>query len=110
MTSKAAQSELDNLLHSGILPKAVYEEMRAAYQVKVAASEQHLRDLYNQRREPSVNRSDGERTKLEAIRRRLLLAEKGVLNDALRKRIISEDLAQPYLKELNEQLLKLEDD
>lgn len=110
MTSKAAQSELDNLLNSGILPKSVYEEMRAAYQVRVAASEQHLRDLYNQRPEQMFNSVSDDRTKLDAIRRRLLLAEKGVLNDALRKRIVSEDLAQPYLKELNEQLLKLEDD
>ncbi len=110
MTSKAAQGELDNLLNSGILPKAVYEEMRAAYQVKVAASEHHLRDLYNQRPEQSFNSSGGDRTKLDAIRRRLLLAEKGVLNQALRQRIISEDLARDYLTELNEQLLQLEDD
>lgn len=109
ITSKAAQGELDNLLNFGILPKAVYEEIRAAYQVKVATSERHLRDLYNQRPEQSFN-SIGDRTKLDAIRRRLLLAEKAVLNDGLRKRIISEDLAQAYLKELNEQLLKLEDD
>ncbi|ACK67419.1 sodium/hydrogen exchanger [Rippkaea orientalis PCC 8801] len=109
MTSKAAQGELENLLKSGILPKAIYEEMRSAYQVKVAASEHRLRDLYNQSSDQSSN-SAGERTKLDAIRRRLLLAEKGVVNDALRKRVISENLAQAYLTELDEQLLKLEDD
>lgn len=109
IASKAAQDELDNLLKTGVLPKAIYEEMRAAYQVRVATSERILRDLYNQ----SLGRSASEpsdRTKLDAIRRRLLLAEKGAVNDALRKRILSEELVQGYVQELNEQLLKLEDD
>ncbi|MBE9181598.1 sodium:proton antiporter [Oculatella sp. LEGE 06141] len=109
IASKAAQDELDSLLKSGILPKAIYEEMRAAYQARIASSERRLRDLYNQRQAQSFN-DVGDRTKLDAIRRRLLLAEKGAVNDALRKRILSEDLVQTYIKELNEQLLKLEDD
>ena len=109
MTAKAAQDELDSLLKSGVLPKAIYEEMRAAYQVKVAASERTLRDIYNQRPERSpLNVSD--RTKLDAIRRQLLLAEKGALNDALRRRILSEEVVEERIKTLNEQLLKLEDD
>jgi CPA1 family monovalent cation:H+ antiporter len=109
MTAKAAQDELDSLLKSGVLPKAIYEEMRAAYQVKVAASERTLRDIYNQRPERSpLNVSD--RTKLDAIRRQLLLAEKGALNDALRRRILSEEVVKERIKTLNEQLLKLEDD
>ncbi|HEY9667611.1 MAG TPA: sodium:proton antiporter, partial [Coleofasciculaceae cyanobacterium] len=91
MTAKAAQDELDGLFKSGVLPKAVYEEMRAAYQVRVAASEKALRDIYNQRPERSPDtRSD--RTRLDAIRRQLLLAEKGALNDALRRRILSEEV------------------
>lgn len=109
IASKAAQDELDNLLKSGILPKAVYEEMRAAYQARVATAERVLRDLYNQRPEQS-SLNNGDRTKLDAIRRRLLLAEKGAVNDALRKRILSEDVVQIYIKDLNEQLLALEDD
>jgi CPA1 family monovalent cation:H+ antiporter len=116
MTAKAAQDELDSLLKSGVLPKSIYEEMRAAYQVRVAASERTLRDMYNQRPEPSVEVSsdalDGvhQSTKLDAIRRQLLLAEKGALNDALRRRILSEEVVQERIKTLNEQLLKLEDD
>ena len=109
IASKAAQDELDSLLKVGILPKAIYEEMRAAYQVKVATSERVLRDLYNQTSGRATNTSS-DRTKLDAIRRRLLLAEKGAVSDALRKRILSEDLVQAYVQELNEQLLKLEDD
>jgi CPA1 family monovalent cation:H+ antiporter len=49
IASKAAQDELDSLLKAGVLPKAVFEEMRASYQVRVASSERVLRDLYNQR-------------------------------------------------------------
>ncbi|NJL41099.1 MAG: sodium:proton antiporter [Leptolyngbyaceae cyanobacterium SM1_4_3] len=108
IASKAAQDELDSLLKSGVLPKAVYEEMRAAYQARVASSERVLRDLYSQR----IGRGNagGDRTKLDAIRRRLLLAEKGAVNDALRKRILSEDLVQTYVRALDDQLLGLEDD
>jgi CPA1 family monovalent cation:H+ antiporter len=109
IAAKAAQDELDSLLRSGVLPKAVYEELRAAYQAKVASSERRLRDLYNQRPDQSLG-NEGDRAKLDAIRRRLLLAEKGAVNDALRKRIISEDLVQTYIKDLNEQLLTLDDD
>jgi len=109
IAAKAAQDELDSLLRSGILPKAIYEEMRAAYQARVASSERILRDLYNKRPEQSPT-VGGDRTKLDAIRRRLLLAEKGAVNDALRKGILLEDVVQAYIKDLNEQLLGLEDD
>jgi CPA1 family monovalent cation:H+ antiporter len=116
MTAKAAQDELDSLLKSGVLPKAIYEEMRAAYQVRVAASERTLRDIYNKRPERSPDSSsdtfDGlhQYTKLDAIRRQLLLAEKGALNDALRRGILSDEVVQERIKTLNGQLLKLEDD
>jgi CPA1 family monovalent cation:H+ antiporter len=109
MTAKAAQDELDSLLKSGVLPKAVYEEMRATYQVRVAASERTLRDIYSQRSDLSAeSRTDS--TKLDAIRRQLLLAEKGALTDALRRRMLSEEVVEERIKTLNEQLLKLEDD
>ncbi|MBW4649771.1 MAG: sodium:proton antiporter [Kastovskya adunca ATA6-11-RM4] len=109
IASKAAQDELDSLLKTGVLPKAVYEEMRASYQARVATSERILRDLYNQR-SMKLRSLDGNLNQLDVIRRRLLLAEKGAVNDALRKRILSEDRVQAYIKNLNEQLLGLEDD
>lgn len=105
--SKAAQEELDNLLKSGVLPKAVYEELWASYQARVAESERVLRDLHNQYR---AGQLAGDRSGLDAIRRRLLLAEKGAVSDALRKRIVPEELVQPYIKDLDEKLLSLEDD
>ena len=109
MTSKAAQDELDSLLKAGVLPKSVYEEMRSTYQVKVAAAEKALRNLYN-RREEEFATSDSNRSKFDAIRRRLLLAEKGALNEAIRKRIISEQIAQNFIRNIDRQLLQLEDD
>ncbi|NMF61513.1 sodium:proton antiporter [Brasilonema octagenarum UFV-E1] len=109
ITGKAAQDELDSLLKSGILPKAIYEEMRSAYQVRVAGAEKALRELYNRRPDEFDLKSDGHR-KLEAIRRRLLLAEKGALNEAIRKQILSEEVVQQRLKNIDEQLLALEDD
>jgi CPA1 family monovalent cation:H+ antiporter len=109
IASKAAQEELDSLLKSGVLPKAVYEELRASYQARVATSERLLRDFYNQRSTPPST-PGGKSSQLDAIRRRLLLAEKGAVNDAMRKRILSEDPVKAYIKSLSEQLLELEDD
>jgi monovalent cation:H+ antiporter, CPA1 family len=116
ITAKAAQDELDDLLDTGVLPKAIYEEMRAAYQVRVAAAERTLRDIYNSRLEPSplgeetLSESLRDPAKLDVIRRQLLLAEKGALSQALRKRILSEEVVRERTQAINQQLLKLEDD
>ena len=107
ITGKAAQDELDSLLKVGVLPKSIYEEMRSSYQVRVARAESTLRDLFNRKQDKF---SSVDRTKLEAIRRRLLLAEKGALSDALRKRILSEEIVRSRLQAIDRQLLELEDD
>jgi CPA1 family monovalent cation:H+ antiporter len=109
MAGKAAQDELDSLLKSGVLPKSVYEEMRSTYQVQVAAAERTLREFYN-RRPNEFDENRGEHTKLDAIRRRLLLAEKAALNEAMRKRILSEEIVQRRIQKIDEQLLRLDDD
>ncbi|MFQ4144728.1 cation:proton antiporter [Chlorogloeopsis sp. ULAP02] len=109
ITAKAAQDELESLLKSGVLPKAVYEEMRSSYQVQVATAEKALREFYN-RRPDEFDVNSGEYKKFDAIRHRLLLAEKAALNEATRKRIISEEVVRGRLKKIDEQLLKLEDD
>ncbi|MBD2115065.1 sodium:proton antiporter [Nodosilinea sp. FACHB-141] len=107
IAAKAAQSELGSLLKSGVLTKAVYEELWASYQTRVAEAERQLRALSSQRRSGELG---GDRSGLDAIRRRLFLAEKGAVSDALRKRIVPDDLVQPYIKNLDEKLLALEDD
>ncbi len=108
ITAKAAQDELDSLLKTGVLPKSIYEEMRSTYQVRVVAAEKTLRDLYS-RRSDQLPALSGNQSKLDAIRRRLLLVEKGALNDALRKRILSEEIVRERLQTIDEQLLGLGD-
>jgi CPA1 family monovalent cation:H+ antiporter len=109
ITSKAAQDELDSLLKSGVLPKALYEEMRSAYQVRIAGAEKVLREFYNRRPDEFAAKSN-DFAKLDAIRRRLLLAEKGALNEAMRKRILSEDIMRGRIQTIDEHLLQLDDD
>lgn len=109
IAAKAAIDELESLLKSGVLPKAVYEEMRSSYQVRVAGAEKALREIYNRRRD-KLDLIGGGRTKLDAVRRRLLLVEKGALHEARRKQILSEEIVQKRLQKLDEQLLNLEDD
>jgi CPA1 family monovalent cation:H+ antiporter len=109
ITAKAAQDELDTLLKTGVLPKAVYEEMRSAYQVQIAGAEKALREFYN-RRPDEFDAKSGEHKKLDTIRRQLLLAEKAALNEAIRKRILTEEIARGRLTRIDKQLLKLDDD
>ncbi len=92
-----------------MLPKSVYEEMRASYQVRLVAAERSLRDFYN-RRPDKLTAASGRITRLDAIRRRLLLAEKDALNDSLRKRILSDDVVRSRIQTLDQQLLDLDDD
>lgn len=75
----------------------------------VAGAEKALREIYN-RRPDDLNATRGDRPKLDAIRRRLLLAEKGALNEAMRKQILSEEIVRSRLQKIDEQLLKLDDD
>lgn len=109
LASKAAQRELKNLFEAGGLPKLIYEQIYANYQARIASSENELREIYNQR---IANQPDNvaERAYLDKLRRRLYLAEKVAINDAVRKGLLSEKVAQNYLKELNEKLLWLQDD
>jgi monovalent cation:H+ antiporter, CPA1 family len=103
ITGKAAQEELDSLLKTGLLSKTRYEELRASYQIRIATAERSLRDFYNQR----DRHSDA---KLDTIKRQLLLAEKGALSEAARKRVLAEDVIKSRLSAIDAQLLELEDD
>lgn len=109
IAAKAAQDELDILLKTGVLPKAIYEEMRSVYQVQIVSAEKALREFYNRRLDEFAAKG-GEYKKLDTIRRRLLLAEKAALNEAIRKRIILKEIVRGRLKRIDEQLLKLGDD
>ncbi|MFG3817069.1 cation:proton antiporter [Limnothrix redekei] len=105
--AKAAQDELAQLLKAGVLPKATYEELWAAYQAKVAGSERVLREVYNQHQ---AHLDLHHPNQLDVVRRQLIIAEKGAINDALRKRIVPEDVVQRYIKDLDQKLQSLSDD
>ena len=109
ITAKAAQDELDGMLKSGVLPKAIYEEMRSTYQIQIAKAEKSLRDLYNQWTiDTTIGLANSSR--LNGIYRRLLLVEKGALNNAVRQGILSEELVRDQLRQIDEKLLKLTED
>lgn len=109
VTAKAAQGELKYLLEAGSLPKFLYEELFADYQARIANSEQELREFYNQR---NLIFSEGEVEKkyIDGLYRRLYIAEKSAINDALAKGILADDISDEYLQVLNEKLLALQDD
>ncbi|PSR18311.1 sodium:proton antiporter [filamentous cyanobacterium CCP3] len=109
IAAKAAQQELATLLQSGSLPKNLYEELFAAYQAQIAAADRDLRDFYNQRTLNDAAHLE-DQSHLDGLRRRLYLAEKGAVNDALRKGLLSEETSQAYVRVLNEKLLSLKDD
>ncbi|MEM1366940.1 MAG: sodium:proton antiporter [Cyanobacteria bacterium P01_H01_bin.15] len=108
ITARAAQAELKHLLEFGSLPKALYEELFATYQSKVAAAEQELRDLYNQQI-PDNMLVEEEQNHLDGTWRRLYLAEKGAIYDAIRQGLLTDSAAQAYIQTLNEKLLSLKD-
>ena len=107
IAAKAAQDELEVMLKTGILPKSIYEEMRAKYQVQVAKAERMLRDLYD-RWAVEVSTDERDPDGLDAIRKRLLLVEKGALSEALRRGLVSELAVKDRLRQLDEQILTLE--
>ncbi len=109
ITSKAAQRELASLLESGILSKSIYEELFASYQARIATSELELRNIYNQTANEQIDPHE-EQGHLAATHRRLYLAEKVAINDAIRKGLIADDTCHDYLKALNEKLLSLRED
>lgn len=109
ISAKAAQEELKRLFHTGTLPKFLHEELFATYQARIVTAEQALRDLYSRRMSHGVSQVK-DQGYLDGLYRRLYLAEKGAVNDALFKGLLAEDMAQKYVQTLNEKLLSLKDD
>jgi CPA1 family monovalent cation:H+ antiporter len=109
IAAKAAQDELEGMLKTGVLPKSIYEEMRAMYQVQVAKAERALRDLHD-RWAVEVTTGQRDPSGLDAIRKRLLLVEKGALSEALRRGILTELTVKGRLQQIDEKILMLEDE
>lgn len=108
IAAKAAQDELENMLKTGVLPKSVYEEMRSLYQIQIARAERTLRDLHD-RWATEVLTGQPDPSGLDAIRKRLLLVEKGSLSEAVRRGILSEQTVKERLQQIDEKILALDD-
>jgi CPA1 family monovalent cation:H+ antiporter len=98
MVARAAQAEVKNLHEAGILSKTNYERLRARYQVAIAQAERELRRL------SSEHHAHMDAT-LAEILQRLAVVEKGAVLNALRERLVSEDVAREYLLELDQRLV-----
>ena len=97
LAARAAQTELDRLQRLGVVPLGTFQRMRAAYQGSIARSERELRDL--------VTHSRGEDSEhMVAVRRRLLEVEKAALQDAIGSGMISEDVAEELVSEVDRAL------
>ena len=79
------------------------------YQIQVAKAERALRDLHDRW---AAEMATGQRdpSGLDAIRKRLLLVEKGALNEALRRGIVSELAVRERLQQIDEKILLIEED
>lgn len=108
ISAKAAQDELEIMLKTGVLPKSVYEEMRSLYQIQIAKAERTLRDLHD-RWATEVLTGQPDPSGLDAIRKRLLLVEKGSLSEAVRRGILLEQTVKERLEEIDEKILALDD-
>lgn len=98
IAARAAQRELSTLLEAGKLPRSSYERLRSRYQVAIARSERELRRLNSE----FPTHADA---MLDDVHHRLLLVEKGAVQSAMRQRLVSEDVAQAYLAELDQRLV-----
>jgi CPA1 family monovalent cation:H+ antiporter len=99
MASRAAQNEVKTLHEAGILSKTNYERLRARYQVSVAQAERELRRL-------STDYQAYMDEALADIMQRLVLVEKSAVLNALRERLVSEDVAREFLLELDQRLVE----
>ena len=82
---------------------------RAELKEEIAKAEKALRNLYDQwAADVAIGRGDPSR--LDSILKQLLLAEKSALSNALRRRTLSERVVQTRLQQIDEKLMRLEDE
>jgi CPA1 family monovalent cation:H+ antiporter len=99
LASRAAQAEVETLHKAGILSKTNHERLRARYQVSIAQAERELRKL-------SADHQAYMDDALKDIVQRLAVVEKSAVLNALRERLVSEEVARDYLLELDQRLVE----
>ncbi|MDS3861065.1 sodium:proton antiporter [Thermosynechococcaceae cyanobacterium BACA0444] len=108
MTAKAAQAQLKELLQAGSLPQPLHDDLWNQYQARILTAESELQ---------SICKSDiqfpddlGQRLYQNRLQRQLILAEKSAVTNGLRRGLLSPEIAEPYLQDLNRQFIALGDD
>jgi CPA1 family monovalent cation:H+ antiporter len=95
---RAAQAEIQKLVDAGLLSKTSHERMRARYQVSIAQAERELRAL------GAENEAYWDEAMAE-VQRRLLLVEKAAVARAAREKLISEEIGEESLAEIDAKLV-----
>jgi CPA1 family monovalent cation:H+ antiporter len=97
----AAQDELDRLHKMGIVPTSIWEAIRDAQQDELRQFDQEVRDMLH--RHPGMEMDLAIQT-----RRMILRTERTALGEAVRREIISEDLLDKMIEELDARLEAIE--
>ncbi len=99
--ARAAQAEIAGLADAGILSKSAYERLRARYQVTIARAERELRRLGTE------NQAHMD-VALTSIRKRVLQVEKAAVIGAIREGLVSQEIGEESLEEIDKGLVETE--
>jgi CPA1 family monovalent cation:H+ antiporter len=99
--ARAARQELDALQAAGLVPRAVYDQLRGEYQVVIAGAERELRRL-NESHLAQAARS------VLAARRRLIDAERTAVVGAQRAKLLPEATAERLLADIDRRVLEVQ--
>jgi CPA1 family monovalent cation:H+ antiporter len=97
LAARAAQTELDRLQRLGVVPAAVFQRTRAAYQGVIARSEKEMRELL-------VLHSGEAARHTQALSRRLLTVEKSALQDAINAGFVREEVVAELMARIDRDL------
>ena len=96
--ARAAQDELAQLLQAGLVSRTTFERMKARYQVAIVRSERAIRRLGTE------NQAHWDEAFIE-IHHRLLLVEKAAVVRAMREKLLSDEVAEESIKEIDGDLV-----
>jgi len=95
---RRGQTDLDELLASGLLSRHEHAQRRAAFQRRVIAAEEILR------------RPGGDSARDHVVDTALLVGQKAALLDAARRGLVTADIADAEVNEIDRELLQLASD
>ncbi len=108
MTAKAAQAHLKDLLQTGGLSQPLHDDLWNQYQERILTAESELQAIYP--RDLEFPQDQEQRRYQNRLQRQLILAEKSAVANGLRQGLVSQEVADPYLQELNRKFVSFGDD